>query len=142
MNDSDTDVALDPAPRTPWTADVRVWRAGDATEPCGASIPRSVIWHSPDGFNFGYGGSGPADLALNILNAFVPPGRAVDWEDDNDGPDRDDAPIECYQGTCSRFAQRHHQAFKREFIAVMGEPGGTIPADAIRTWIASKRHPA
>ena len=25
------------------------------------------IYHSPDGFNFGYGGSGPADLARSIL---------------------------------------------------------------------------
>ena len=26
-----------------------------------------VVHHSPDGFNWGYGGSGPADLALSIL---------------------------------------------------------------------------
>lgn len=26
-----------------------------------------VIRHSPDGFNFGYNGSGPSDLALSIL---------------------------------------------------------------------------
>ena len=25
------------------------------------------VYHSPDGFNFGYGGSGPADLARSIL---------------------------------------------------------------------------
>ena len=25
------------------------------------------IYHSPDGFNWGYGGSGPADLARSIL---------------------------------------------------------------------------
>jgi hypothetical protein len=29
------------------------------------------IRHSPDGFNWGYGGSGPADLALNILWDFI-----------------------------------------------------------------------
>lgn len=28
--------------------------------------------HSPDGFNWGYGGSGPAQLALAILNHFLP----------------------------------------------------------------------
>ena len=28
---------------------------------------RHVVHHSPDGFNWGYGGSGPADLALSIL---------------------------------------------------------------------------
>ena len=30
--------------------------------------PRFDLWnHSPDGFNWGYGGSGPAQLALAIL---------------------------------------------------------------------------
>lgn len=28
--------------------------------------------HSPDGFNWGYGGSGPAQLALAILLHFMP----------------------------------------------------------------------
>lgn len=130
---------LDPIPREPWSADVRVWRNGDTAQPCGASIPRTVVWHSPDGFNFGYGGSGPADLALNILNAFVPPGREIDWEDENDDPDRDDAPTKCYQGVCSRFAQRHHQDFKREFIAPMSGDGGTIAGATIRQWIDERR---
>lgn len=31
-----------------------------------------VINHSPDGFNWGYGGSGPAQLALAILLEFLP----------------------------------------------------------------------
>jgi hypothetical protein len=31
-------------------------------------IPSQKIWdHSPDGFNWGYGGSGPAQLALALL---------------------------------------------------------------------------
>ena len=38
------------------------------------NVPWTVIQHSPDGFEWGYEGSGPADLALNILNAFVPSG--------------------------------------------------------------------
>lgn len=32
----------------------------------GRPVPH-VKWHSPAGFEFGYGGSGPADLALSIL---------------------------------------------------------------------------
>lgn len=31
---------------------------------------RHVVWHSPTGFEYGYGGSGPADLALSILADF------------------------------------------------------------------------
>ncbi len=48
--------ALDALPTRPWDSDVRIWRNGDAAEPCGASVPWTVIWHSPDGWNFGYGG--------------------------------------------------------------------------------------
>lgn len=33
------------------------------------NVPVNAILHSPTGFEFGYGGSGPADLALNILLA-------------------------------------------------------------------------
>ncbi len=32
---------------------------------------QKVYNHSPDGFNFGYGGSGPAQLALAILLKFT-----------------------------------------------------------------------
>jgi hypothetical protein len=110
---------------------VRVWRDGDpeAPGPCEASVPWSVIWHSPDGFNCGYGGSGPADLALNILNAFVPPGT--------DGHD----PVRCHRGFASQTAADLHQAFKRDFIAGMDPAGGTIRADMIRDWIERNRIP-
>lgn len=127
---------LEPLPSQPWAQDVRIWRNGDTGQPCGASIPRTVIWHSPDGFNFGYGGSGPADLALNILNAFVPP---VDRADDTaDYEPRNTDPVPCFKGSCSEFAARHHQAFKAEFIARLREPGGTITAASIKEWIAAR----
>lgn len=45
--------------------------------------------HSPDGFEWGYSGSGPAQLALAIL--------AVEFDDE--------------------FAVAHHQKFKDDFIA-------------------------
>ena len=31
------------------------------------NVPRLVTHHSPDGYEWGYGGSGPADFALNII---------------------------------------------------------------------------
>jgi hypothetical protein len=37
----------------------------------------AVVNHSPDGFAWGYGGSGPAQLALAILLALVGPELAV-----------------------------------------------------------------
>lgn len=35
------------------------------------NVRRTEYRHSPTGFNFGYGGSGPADFALNILLMFT-----------------------------------------------------------------------
>lgn len=49
---------------------------------------QKIYNHSPDGFNWGYGGSGPAQLALAIL-------------------------LECYN---ARTAQKHYQDFKRDII--------------------------
>lgn len=40
-----------------------VWMNGKRLEP---SKSQKVTNHSPDGFNWGYGGSGPAQLALAI----------------------------------------------------------------------------
>ena len=36
-----------------------------------ANVPHVIVRHSPTGFEWGYGGSGPAELALNILSAIV-----------------------------------------------------------------------
>lgn len=55
------------------------------------NVQRLEYKHSPTGFNFGYGGSGPADLALNICLMF------------------------CNQG---RDAYRIYQEFKRTFLCV------------------------
>lgn len=63
--------------------------------------------HSPTGYAWGYGGSGPADLALNILLRFVGPEEA--WI--------------------------HHQDFKWEFISRAPRQGARIKADSIRRWI-------
>lgn len=63
--------------------------------------------HSPDGFNFGYGGSGPAQLALAIL---------MD-----------------YTGSVPRPAM--YQAFKFQFLSGMKDPGGTITAEQIQQFI-------
>jgi hypothetical protein len=73
----------------PMDIPVRIWREADGS--LRANVPRTVIEHSPTGFECGYGGSGPADLALNILNAFVPP---------RDAHDR----VKCFRGHCSGFA--------------------------------------
>lgn len=70
--------------------------------------PRLDLWnHSPDGFEWGYGGSGPAQLALALL--------ADALEDD-------------------RLAVRLHQAFKRDRIATIDADTWTLGAAEIRAW--------
>ena len=68
--------------------------------------------HSPAGFEWGCGGSGPAELALNILLEAT--------------GDRD-------------FAAEHHQTFKREFVAPLPFDGGRIEAAKISEWIAKRQ---
>lgn len=78
--------------------------------------------HSPTGFECGYGGSGPADLALNVLAIFLPrKGREG---------------VKLWDGTqVSKQAYSLYQRFKGEFIAAMPREGGNIPVEAIRAWI-------
>lgn len=52
----------------------KVWLNGKPLDPARSQ----KIWnHSPDGFNWGYGGSGPAQLALSILLELLPEEQAL-----------------------------------------------------------------
>ena len=79
------------------------------------SPSRSLAWanHSPDGFNWGYGGSGPAQLALAILIEF---------------------------GVDEQNAVRLHQEFKNDVIAGL-EQGKDFEllTSKVGEWLASKR---
>ena len=35
------------------------------------NVPHNIVYHSPTGFEWGYAGSGPADLALNLAELVV-----------------------------------------------------------------------
>jgi hypothetical protein len=63
--------------------------------------------HSPTGYEWGYGGSGPADLALNILALFLEP-----WD-----------------------AWWLHQSFKFAHIGTLNPKGDTLSVARIRSWI-------
>ena len=73
---------------------------------------RLDLWnHSPTGFEFGYGGSGPAQLALAIL-------------------------ADC----CGdELAVTYHQAFKWAVIARIPGPGGSLTATFVRDVLAGLR---
>lgn len=47
---------------------IKIGRRGDK---CVTNVPHTWVHHSPDGFEYGYGGSGPSDLALNVLLLFT-----------------------------------------------------------------------
>jgi len=72
-------------------------------------FPSQKVWnHSPTGFNWGYGGSGPAQLALALLMRFgVPAQRAVQL----------------------------HQDFKWDFLQT---PDLFLRIEAVRAWITLK----
>lgn len=72
------------------------------------NVPHTWVHHSPDGFEVGYGGSGPADFALNILLFY--------------GLEKDEA-------------WRLHQDFKWKFVATLPREGGIILREAILKFI-------
>ncbi len=71
--------------------------------------PRFDLWnHSPDGFEWGYGGSGPAQLSLAIL-AFL-----------------------CGDDV---LAVRLHQAFKFQVISALPKEGWYLTHSFVREWV-------
>jgi hypothetical protein len=76
--------------------------------------PSQKVWnHSPDGFEWGYGGSGPAQLALAIL---------------------------LREGIGTGAAEALHQRFKTEVIARLPRLGAwTLTGEEVRRWIARRR---
>jgi len=75
------------------------------------NVPHRIVKHSPDGFEWGYGGSGPADFALNILSIFI-------------GQEE---------------AEKYYQQFKKDFIITLPETGGIIKRCDILHWIEEKK---
>ena len=91
------------------------------------NVPHKHKHHSPTGLEWGYGGSGPADLALNVLALMMP----------CFGDDIEANAVKLADGsTVSREAWALHQQFKWDFLATMPHEGGMIPIDSIRAWCA------
>ena len=80
------------------------------------NAPRLVVHHSPAGFEFGYGGSGPADLALNVC----------EWIARRRGLDLIGKPVKCHHGHASAVAWGVYQTAKAA-IAALPEAGGQVP---------------
>ena len=84
--------------------DVVLWRTAEGV--ARASVPHAAR-HSPTGIEWGYGGSGPADLALSVLLALVG----------------------------ERAAGALYQRFKDEVVARVPETGGVLRAVDVRAWV-------
>ena len=90
------------------------------------NVPHLVVHHSPTGFEWGYGGSGPSDLALNICEALL---RQRGYKGER---------VQCYRGKCLRMAYGLHTYFRDQFIVPLPHGGGDIPYDAAQEWITKK----
>ena len=86
-DDGETEIDLERVIIRGETETRRIWINGREITPARS---QAVFNHSPDGFNWGYGGSGPAQLALAILLEF------------ND----------------NQTAIAHYQQFKWEYVAI------------------------
>ena len=113
--------------------EIRLWRVAHALH---ANIPRSVvrqptlIEHRLKDDSSQPSRREQLDLALNILNLYVPPKRgALDERE----------PVKCFRGYCSAFAARHHEQFVRDFIDELAGGGGSIHSARIRAWIDMRR---
>jgi hypothetical protein len=90
------------------------------------NVPHLVVHHSPGGFEFGYGGSGPADLALNVCQWYL---NSLGYSGQKTG---------CFDGVCWSLAWILHQEFKWAFIAKAPHKGITIPMAEIRKWFEAQ----
>lgn len=99
-------------PQLSFDGDV-ILRRGDGGEVM-TNVPHRIVEHSPDGFEWGYAGSGPAELALNILTMFAD----------------------------EQTAQELHQVFKFDCISNMPRAGGVIKGSAIKRWLRNHRREA
>lgn len=85
---------------------------------------RHVVHHSPTGFEWGYSGSGPADLALSILADYY-----------GEKPTKS----QIYRGGCKCWGP--HQRFKSVFIAPQPKSGFEIDTGTIRRWLSANGYP-
>ena len=75
------------------------------------NVPQNIKYHSPTGFEWGYAGSGPADLALNLAEQVVQKAELETIQDAH----------------CSALAWHAKQTVKELIVMHIPEEGGYIP---------------
>lgn len=90
------------------------------------NVPWVAISGSTDGFEWGYAGSGPGDLAMNILENVL---RRMQYRG---GRDR------VHKGSVYNLAYSCRNDFKSEFLVGMPEAGGVIDYKVAKKWVLNK----
>jgi hypothetical protein len=129
----------------PGVADHKVAVRDDET---GETLPlRHHVRHSPAGFNWGYGGSGPAELARCILiDHLAPNGRRLDACPDCGASCRGHTGTYCHKcgelviNTPERLVPPMlYQQFKADVVAKWPmDHGWTMTADELDEWLEAK----
>lgn len=89
------------------------------------NVPHLVVHHSPDGYEFGFGGSGPTDLALNCCQLYL---NMTGYEGQE---------TKCYDGNVWRLAFALRNDFRDRFIASAQREGTVIPFATVDAWFRS-----
>lgn len=89
------------------------------------NVPRLVTHHSPTGYEIAYGGSGPADFALNIVENLL---RRIGYKGETTNDTWDKRRI-------FKKAYELHQDFKWAFVATLPREGGSIKTNDAIAWI-------
>ncbi len=87
------------------------------------NVPHLCVEHSLSGFEWGYGGSGPSDLALNIIEKVL---KMKGFEGSRMGT---------YEGSCFDLSWEMHHDFKRDVVCAMPRSGGDIPIAVVWEWV-------
>jgi hypothetical protein len=98
------------------------------------NVPHLVVHHSPTGFEWGYAGSGPADLALNIVHFFAEQ-MSLPQKTDLSGRGFPGGTVECFEGEVSQLAWDLHMPFKEKVVAEIEKEGTRVEASRIRRWL-------
>lgn len=100
----------------------------DANGNLATNVPSVVTHHSPTGFEIAYGGSGPADFSLNIVENLL---RRIGYKGEKTNDTWDKRPV-------FKKSFEIYQDFKWAFIATLPREGGAIPTNAAIAWIESR----
>lgn len=110
---------------TQYPLDESIVAIRDASGNLATNVPSLVTHHSPTGFEIAYGGSGPADFALNIVENLL---RRIGYNGQTTSDTWDKRRI---------FSKSWelHQDFKWQFVASLPKDGGAIPTNEAIAWI-------